>query len=68
MASRAISEFDAKRLVSQHIKFSNLAPFQAVPIKENSNFTQLAQANPWVQNTVSNFKYKFRAYIIFFIV
>jgi len=63
MAAKAISEFDAKRLVSEHIKSDVLQnKFLAIPVDGSTNLESVLQANQWAQSEVRYYlKYsKFR--------
>ena len=53
MSAKAISEFDAKRLVSEHIQFDALEnKFLAVQVNPSANFDGLLKNNAWIQSQV----------------
>ena len=49
MSAKAISEYDAKRLVAEHIQFERLAnKFKAVTITTASDVAKVTAGAPWV--------------------
>ena len=54
MSAKAISEYDAKRLVSEHIKFEKLEnKFKAISVSSPAQFDQIRVSKPWATQEVT---------------